>query len=82
MSVSIAHLTSVKGSKLEMMFRDHHRHGLLKRDSQGRVYLDRDPNIFNRLLDYCANDGNIEKIGNPFDDAMFQAELNFWGITS
>jgi hypothetical protein len=82
MSVSLANLMSVKGSHLELMFRNYHRHGLLKRDSQNRVYMDRDPAIFSRLLDYCAQNGKIEKSSNPFEEYMFQKELLFWNINA
>ena len=71
MSYSIANLTSVKGSKLEMLFKDYHRHGLLHMNSDGRVYIDRDPTIFARLLDYCSNNGKLIAQKDPFDRAMF-----------
>lgn len=55
----MANLLSVKNSNLEKMFRDHNRHGLLKRDVQGRIYLDRDPTYFSHMLNFIANNGKL-----------------------
>merc|ERR1711990_853489 len=72
--------TQINGSKLELMFRHHTRHGLLKRDAQQRIYLDRDPNAFSRVLDWLANNGHIDAVQNAFDRRLFEDELKFWGL--
>lgn len=67
-SVSIAQLTSVKGSKLEMMFRDTYTHSLLPRDNNGRIYFDRDPKQFSHLLNFIANDGQFNTVQDTFEN--------------
>ena len=61
-SVSIANLTSFRSSKLEMFFKDMNRHNLLQKDSQGRIFLDRDPVYFEHMLNYMANNGRHEEL--------------------
>lgn len=65
-----------------MFFKDMNRHNLLKKDNNGRVFLDRDPKYFEHMLNYIANNGNVEPIRCEFENSMFEKELEYWGIHS
>jgi hypothetical protein len=80
MAVTMANLVQVKDSTLEKMFRYQHAHGLLKYDSQGRIFLDRDPYFFSSLLNFLATNGEVEPNKGAFETEMFNKELQFWGI--
>lgn len=69
-------LCSVQGSSLQAMFSG--RHSLNKID--GRIFIDRDPDVFRLLISYLRNNESISDIQDQFLKGQLQKELEFWMI--
>lgn len=70
-------LASVNGSALSKMFSG--MHNLKKVD--GAIFLDRDGQTFQTLINYLRNDRKIyPEFDNPNEQRLFTEELNYWGI--
>lgn len=67
------------GSALEAMFSG--RHQLMHTD-EGRVFIDRDPNGFELLLEWLRNSGKVHGFADDRDSAveLLRAELEYWSI--
>ena len=78
MTVSRALLCSVPGSALEVMFSG--RHELQKVD--GRVFLDRNTEMFEHVLDSLRNKMQFPIIEDKFKAGLFNLELKYWGLPS
>ena len=75
--VSKVLLTSVKGSLLEKTFSG--KHNLNKIDDH--VFLDRDPRIFDLVLNYLRYDQNyIPKEIDVETKRLFEMEVHFWDL--
>ena len=70
-------LTKVKGSLLEKTFNGKHD----IKESKGSIFLDRDPKIFEMMLNYLRNDGNyIPKNVDAETKSLFGIEVLHWGV--
>ena len=69
-------LASVHGSSLAAMFSG--RHSLNK--IEGRIFIDRDPDVFRLLISYLRNNESISDIEESFLKGQLQKELEFWMI--
>ena len=81
MTVGRELLTSVKGSKLAATFSGDHKLQVLPGNQ--RVYLDRNPFIFDYCLEYLrSNRSFIPKSTptNPNIRELFDMEVKFWGL--
>ena len=76
-TVRKALLTSVPGSALEAMFSG--RHTLHKID--GKVFIDRNPDIFIRMLDYLRNNFRLPDSLDKVELELVKMEMDFWGIS-
>ena len=75
-TVSKRMLTSVPGTALEAMFSG--RHELEYVD--GKIFVDRNPIMFEYLIDYLRNGCKLVEIGLKYDNQMFLEELDYWGL--
>ena len=71
-------LCSVSGSKLEALFHKKNSHMLKK--YKGKIFVDRDPEIFKLVIRYLRNNFNSPKIKNDYVRELFENELEFWGL--
>lgn len=69
-------LCSKHGSSLQAMFSG--RHSLNKID--GKIFMDRDPDVFRLLISYLRNNESISEIQDPFLRGQLRKELEFWMI--
>jgi len=69
-------LTSVPGSALEAMFSG--RHELKKMN--GRVFVDRDPDVFKMVISYLRNGKRIHAIQDLSIKERFEMELDYWNL--
>ena len=69
-------LTSIPGSALEAMFSG--RHALHKLD--GKVFVDRNPDVFMRIIDYLRNNMRLPESLSAVELEMVKLEMDFWGI--
>ena len=65
------------GSKLATFFSGIHEQN---RTSDGKVFLDRDPETFKHVLSYLRNDFSIAPFTDKFLEKQFEAELAFWNL--
>ncbi|KAK2953111.1 putative BTB/POZ domain containing protein [Blattamonas nauphoetae] len=71
-------LQKFEGSMLSSMFSGSH---LLARDRHGRIFIDRNPKIFELLLDYMRT-GNLPlSFHSPADEKAFQIELDYFALS-
>ena len=69
-------LTSVPGSALEAMFSG--RHELKK--VNGRVFIDRDADVFKMVISYLRNGKRIHAIADESLKERFEMELDYWNL--
>ena len=70
-------LMKVPGSDLAAYFSGSHQQKLT---DEGRVFLDRDAEMFNYTLSYLRNDLYIAPFGSEFLQKQFEAELKYWKL--
>lgn len=54
------------------------RHSLNKID--GKIFVDRDPDVFRLLISYLRNNESISEIQDSFMRGQLHKELEFWMI--
>ena len=47
---------------------------------EGKIYINRDPVIFRYVILYLRNEGKLPIIEDKFTKALFEKELDFWGL--
>lgn len=52
----------------------------LPRDQAGNLFLDRDQDVFGAVLNYYRTDGKVLERGSNTSQAMWNAELSFYGL--
>lgn len=54
----------------------------LNKDANGKIFLDRDPKIFNLMLNYIRHEGNFSpnNVSLQEDKILFELELKHWGL--
>lgn len=71
-------VTSVEGSLMEKTFSGN---CTLKTVDQ-HVFLDRDPRIFEMVLNFLRHDGNyMPEFSNDETKQLFEMELKYWGVS-
>ena len=76
LSVSRQLLCSISGSDLANTFNGRHELALI----DGKVFLDRNPKIFNMVLDYLRNDRAPFSIEDQTISDLFKYELEYWKL--
>ena len=69
-------LCCIEGSSLQAMFSG--RHSLNRVD--GKIFVDRDPDVFRLLISYLRNNESISEISDSFMRGQLHKELEFWMI--
>jgi len=69
-------LTKVEGSMLQAMFSGYHP---ILRDENGRAFIDRNPKIFELVLDYLRT-GTMPAVKEPTVKKAFENELIYFGL--
>lgn len=69
---TVAQLTCVRDSKLEMFFQDMYKFNQLSGTMhKDRYYIDRDPFYFQRMLQFISREGNIEPLPEAYKEKLF-----------
>jgi len=72
MTCSVDVLNSDKGSDLEKLFSGDFKHKII----EGKVFLDRDGDTFNKVLNFLRNGGKqLHVFSNKYDEGQFHKEL-------
>lgn len=72
MTCSVDVLNSDKGSDLEKLFSGDFKHKII----EGKVFLDRDGDTFNKVLNFLRNGGKqLPVFSNKYDEGQFHKEL-------
>lgn len=69
-------LTKYPGSLLEAMFSGRH---VLAQDEKGRVFVDRSPQMFEKILDFLRT-GIIYRPENSYYEQLWSEELDYFGL--
>ena len=67
-------MTSIPGSSLEAFFSG--RHDLAK--IEGKIFIDRDPKMFEYLIQYLRDDCKWYDLESKTENARFKNELQYW----
>ena len=72
-------MCQVRGSLMERMFCGKHK--LTPKNTKDRVYLDRDPRIFDKLIMYLrAGRKTYPNFESRAQQELFEKEIDHWGI--
>ena len=48
----------------------------------GRVFVDRDPSAFLKVVNYLRNNQQMPKqLGDEYEQEMVELEMRFWGVS-
>lgn len=77
MKVARSMFEVVKSSKLEAVLSGRHEVQTVK----GRVFINRNPQIFTQVLDYIGNELKRPKFRDIYEEDLFSMELDYWQIS-